>query len=154
MANTEIKGKVVLIEQPTHVVYSAFADLRNFVNALPPDKKDGITATADTIEGNVKGFQAGVQIINRVPFSLIFLKDYGNSMFPFEIGLVFETVEGNRTNFHIELSAELNFMIKSMIGGKLQEAVDQMSEQLAMAMNGKLDMSKMDPNNFNMDNFS
>lgn len=149
MANTEIKGKVVLIEQPAHFLYTAFADLRNFVASLPADKKEGIIATADTIEGDVKGFKLGIQVVERNPFSSIVFDDYGNSPFPFRIIANFRGVESNRSEFNLELKAELNFMIKTMIGGKLQDMVDQFSEQLGNAMNGKLDLSKVDPNYFN-----
>ena len=38
----------------------------------------------------------------------------------------------------MELSAELPFMIKMMIGSKLQEMLDKMTEQLALASEGKL----------------
>jgi hypothetical protein len=147
MGNTEVKGKVITIAQPAHMLYTGFSDMRNFVMALPPDKKEGVTATEDTIEGEVKGFKMGIRVVERNPFSSIVYEQFGKSPFPFTISIFFNAVDVAKTEFHIELSAELNFMIKSMLGGKLQEVVDAMTDQLGLAFSGKLDMSKFNPGN-------
>ena len=48
----------------------------------------------------------------------------------------------------MELNAYLPMMVKMMIGGKLQDAIDQMTEQLGLAFSGKIDPSKIDPEAF------
>ncbi|MEF9931473.1 MAG: hypothetical protein RSC28_08980 [Bacteroidales bacterium] len=142
MANTEIKGKVITVEQPAHLLYTGFTNMKNFIMALPPDKREGIIATEDTIEGNVKGFNMGLRIAERSPFSSIVYEHFGNAPFPFTISIYFNAVDIRRTEFHMEIAAELNFMIKSMIGDKLNKVVDQLTDQLALAFSGKID-----PNN-------
>ena len=154
MANTEVKSKIITVNHPAYILFSAFSDLRNFLMGVPADKKEDIKATEDTIEGTVKGFNMGVQVVERIPYSKVLLKELGASPFPFNIILNFNAVETNKTEFQIELKAELSFFIKTMIGGKLQEIVDQIATQLGDAMNGNLDPSKFDPNNFNFDNFN
>lgn len=148
MANTEVKGKVITVEQSAHLLYSGFSDMRNFMLALPPDKQEGVVATEDTIEGDIKGFKMGLKVVQRNPFSSIIFEQFGNSPFPFTISVFFNAVDIRKTEFHMEINAELNFMIKSMIGGKLQEVVDQLTDQLALAFCGKID-----PSNFNPDHF-
>ncbi len=148
MANTEVKGKIITVDQPAHLLYSGFADLRNFLTAVPPDKKEGITATEDTIEGDIKGFRMGIRVAQRNPFSSIIFEQYGNSPFPFTISVFFNAVDVRRTEFHMEINAELSFMIKAMIGGKLQEVVDQLTDQLALAFSGKADITDFNPDNF------
>ena len=59
MKDTHIVGKTVAIRQPAHILYGAFSDMRNFVERLPEDKKEGIKATQDSIEGTVKGITLG-----------------------------------------------------------------------------------------------
>jgi hypothetical protein len=55
------------------------------------------------------------------------------------------------TLFHIKLSAELNFMMKMMIGNKLQEVVDTITDQIEKAASGQMpDM----PNMSDFSNFS
>ena len=40
--------------------------------------------------------------------------------------------------FHIELDAELNFLMKTMFGGKLQQIVDQVTDALSAAFRGEM----------------
>ena len=132
MKDTHVTGKTVAIRQPAHLLYAAFSDLRNFVERLPEDKKQGIKATQDTI-------------VERTPFSHIRIADFSESgappIFPFELNLYFAVRDEQTTDFHMELNAELSFMFKAMIGGKLQEGIDKITEQLAMAAEGKMPVS-------------
>lgn len=148
MGFTQIKGKVVTVEQPSYVLYTAFSDMRNFVAALPPDKKEGVVATENTIEGEVQGIRMGLQISNKTPFSSLMFQQYGNSPFEFAITVFFDALDSYKTAFHIELSADLPMMVKMMIGNKLQDAVDQITEQLGLAFSGKIDPSKIDAEAF------
>ncbi|MCI1778624.1 MAG: hypothetical protein LKI53_01550 [Bacteroidales bacterium] len=144
MSTTEVKGKVVSLDLPAHVLFSGFSDFRNFIQALPADKLEKITVTKDTIEGNVKGFDIGLKVAETVPFSKISYEPMGKSPFPFIITVYFDAVDTARTDFHIEISAEMNFLIKSMVGNKLQEAVDMLTENLSLAFQGKIDPSKFE----------
>ncbi len=146
---TEIKGKAVAINLPAHVLYTAFADMRHFVEKLPEEKKQGIVVTSDTIEGEVQGFRMGAAISERIPFSCIKIKEYGQSPFQFEVSLFFDAADAQTTQFHMETKAELPFMIKMLIGNKLQEIVDKITDQLALACEGKVP-----PSDSNVDPFS
>lgn len=145
MANTEVKGKTITVEQPAHLLYSGFSDMRNFLRAVPPEKAADITATEDTIEGEVKGFRMGIKVAQRHPFTSLVFEPFGNAPFPFTISVFFQAVDIRKTEFHMEISAELSFMIKAMIGSKLQEVVDQLTDQLALAFSGKMDPAGFDP---------
>ncbi|MBE6229711.1 MAG: hypothetical protein E7119_03865 [Bacteroidales bacterium] len=149
MGATEIKGKSVTINVPAYALYQAFADMRNFVHNLPPEKKESIVATEDTIEGDVQGMRMGAAIASRVPFSYIKLKEHGQTPIQFEVGLFFNALDVQRTEFHMEAKAELPFMIKMMIGNRLQEVIDKVTDQLALAAEGKVK-----PEDFNMENFT
>ena len=148
MGMTQIKGKVVTVEQPSYVLYTAFSDMRNFVMALPPDKKESVVATEDTIEGEVQGMRMGLKIAHKTPFSSLMFQNYGNTPFEFGITVFFDALDSYKTAFHIEVNADLPMMVKMMIGGKLQDAVDQMTEQLGHAFSGKIDPSKIDAEAF------
>ncbi|MBP3343405.1 MAG: hypothetical protein J6L20_03560 [Bacteroidales bacterium] len=150
MGSSKIKGKAVAISVPAHALYTAFADMRHFVERLPEEKKQGITATSDTIEGEVQGLRMGAAISERIPFSCIKIKEHGQTPFQFEVSLFFDAADVQKTMFHMEVDAELPFMVKMLIGNKLQEMVDKITEQLALASEGKISPEdlKMDP--FNM----
>lgn len=148
MSNTNVKGKAVTLNVPAYALYGVFADMRNFVNNLPEEKKQGVEATQDTIEGEVQGMRMGAAISERRPFSCIKIREYGETPFHFEVSLNFDAIDMQQTSFHIDLDAELPFMIKMMIGNKLQEMIDKITDQLAMVLSGKVDMSNIDPETF------
>lgn len=125
--------------KPPYMLYMAFVDMRNFVNLIPQDKRQGVTADSDSIHAVVQGFNVGVRIAERMPYSRIEFKDDG-APFQFTLSLFFDAVEGSadQTDFHIELVADLNLMMKMMLGSKLQEALDKMVDALADVSRGKM----------------
>ena len=47
-----------------------------------------------------------------------------------------ESVSPTESLFNLELNAELSGMFKMMLGGKLQEAVDKITDELEKGMGG------------------
>lgn len=112
-------------------LYMAFADMRNFTMMLPADKKDMVTADYDTITVTVQNFNIGVRVSGRVPYSLIQMQDNG-APFNFGISMHFDqTADPYRTDFWIEVTADLNLMMKMMVGSKIQEGIDTIVDQLS-----------------------
>lgn len=148
MAETFVKGKEIIIQRPPMMLYSMFADLSRFTMGLPQEYKDKVTADPDSITVDYKGIKLGFVIQERIPFSTISLKDNGESPFPFRFSFHFSGVGIDLSLFHIELTAELNMMMKMMIGGKLQEMVDTITDQIEKAASGQM------PDMPDMQNFS
>lgn len=137
---TEIISKHAIVNRSCAELYMLFTDLRNFVQFLPEDKREGIRAEYDSVHANVQGFSIGVSVAARQPYSRIDLKDDGGP-FPFSVSLHFDpTPEADpaRTDFHVELSAELNFMMKMLIGNKLQDALNKAVDALSAVSEGRL----------------
>lgn len=136
--NTKITSKHSIVSKDPWVLYMAFADLRNFVQFLPEDKKEGVRAEYDTIHATVQGFDIGVRVTDRVPYSMIGFQDDG-APFHFELKLHFDSagVQG-KTDFWIELDAELNLMMKMVLGSKLKDALDKIADGLASVSEGKM----------------
>ena len=44
----------------------------------------------------------------------------------------------DKTDFHIEMTADLNFMMKMMLGSKLQEMLDKIVDSLAAVSEGRM----------------
>ena len=124
----------------------AFTDLRNFAQMVPQGQLQAeIQADYDTLSVTVQGFRIGVRVDEREPYRLIRL---GSAESPVEfVGVLhFEPSEiPGRTDFWIDLDANLNFMMKTMLGGKLQQAIDKMVDGLVDASEGR--MPQM-PDNF------
>lgn len=148
MMATEIKSKHATVSRPPYQLYMAFVDMRNFVQFLPEDKKKDVTADYDSIKATVQGFPVGVRVSERVPYSRIEFSDDG-APFKFTVVMNFDPAGGDpyKTDFHIEVSAELNFMMKMMLGSRLKDALDKMVDALAAMSEGKMPEG-MDPSMF------
>ena len=121
------------------MLYMPFSDMRNFVAMLPEDKRQGVEADYDSIRGTVQGFSVGVRVEERRPYSRIVYKDDG-APFQFTINICFDADGGNpdSTDFHVDIEADLNFMMKMLLGNKLQDAVDKMVDAVADMAMGKM----------------
>ena len=130
---TEITSKHGIVSKQPFELYMAFVDMRNFLQFLPEDRKKDIAADYDTISASVQGMNVGVKINERVPYSKIGLVDNG-APFAFSGSLHFDAVPSDpgKTEFYIEFSAELNFMMKMLLGNKLKDALDKVVDGLAM----------------------
>ena len=91
---TEIESKHGTVSRQPYELYMSFTDMRNFLQMLPADRKEGVQADFDTITATVQGFNIGVKVHERVPYSRIELVDYG-APFAFHIVLHFEPATEN-----------------------------------------------------------
>ena len=107
----EIKSKRAVVSKAPYELYMAFADLRNFVQFVPEDKRSDITADYDTIHATVQGFAIGVKVVQRTPYSRLEFADDG-APFQFRLTMQFDaSVDPYKTDFQIVLDADLNFMM-------------------------------------------
>ncbi len=136
---TTIKSKHKIISRAPSTLYMGFTDMRNFYQMLPEDKKAGVEADMDTIKASVSGFNIAVQIVERVAYSKIVMKSI-DSPFDFTASFYFDAVanESQKTEFYIEVEAEMNFMMKMMLKPKIQEGLDRLVEGLEALSEGKM----------------
>lgn len=136
---TQIESKHGVVSRQPYELYMSFTDLENFRRMLPEDKREMVTATFDTLQATVQGFSVGVKVHERVPYSRIELVDYG-APFAFHVVLHFEPAGGDpyKTDFWINVEADLNLMMKMMLSGKVKEALDKVVDGLVDASNGKM----------------
>ena len=136
--SAQYSSKHGIVSRPQAELYMAFTDMRNFVSMLPEDKRRDVTADYDTISATVQGFTIGVKVTRREPYMYIELQDNG-APFKFMVSLHFdETEEPGKTDFHIDLSAELSVMMKMLLGSKLKDAMDKLVDTLAAASEGRM----------------
>lgn len=131
------KSKHGTVSKSPMELYMGFADMRNFVQMLPEDKRQGITADYDTIKAEIQGFAIGVKVAERCPYSRIVLEGDG-APFGFSITLNFGDMGGVKTDFSIEAEADLNFMMKMMIGDKIQKGLDKIVDGLVDVSEGRM----------------
>ncbi len=119
-------------------LYMAFCDMSNFSRLMPEQQKAEISADYDNLKITVQGFTIAVKIDERQPYRLIRIISV-ESPVEFVGALHFEpsTLPG-KTDFSIVLDANLNFMMKTMLGGKIQQALDKAVESLVDISEGKM----------------
>ena len=145
---TEYKSKHGIVSRTPYELFMTFADLSNFQRMLPEDKRQAVKADYDTLSASVKGIDIGVKVSERVPYSKIQLVDWG-APFAFMAEIHFDSVSDrpNATDFHIVFNAELNLMMKMMIGGKIKDALDKVVDGLVSASEGRMPEG-FDPSQF------
>lgn len=136
--SVKIKSKTALVSKAPYELYMVFTDMSNFVRFLPEDKKAEVTADYDSLHAVVQGFNIGVRISERIPYSRIDFADDG-APFRFVLSMHFDAApDPYKTNYHISLDADLNFMMKALLGSKLQEALDRIVDAIAAMSEGRV----------------
>ena len=134
----EIKSKRALMSKAPYELYMGFTDMRNFIQLLPEDKKEGVVADYDSLKATVQGFTIGVKIVDRTPYSKIEFADDG-APFSFRLTMHFDaSSDPYKTDFQIVLNADLNFMMKTLLGSKLQDALDKIVDGLVAVSEGRM----------------
>ena len=136
---TEYKSKRAIVSKAPYELYMAFVDMRNFVQFIPEDKRGDVTADFDTIHATVQGFPIGVKVVQRTPYSKIEFADDG-APFQFRLTMHFDAASADpyKTDFQIVLDADLNFMMKTLLGGKLKDALDKVVDGLVAVSEGRM----------------
>ena len=134
----EINSKRAVVSKAPYELYMMFVDMRNFVQMLPEDKKEGVEADFDSLHATVQGFEIGVKVNDRVPYSKIVYEDDG-APFKFKLTLHFDPAsDPYKTDFQICLDADLNFMMKTLLGSKLKEGLDKIVDGLVAMSEGRM----------------
>ena len=76
--------------------------------------------------------------MSRTPYSKIEYADDG-APFHFSLKLHFAPAQDPyKTDFHIEMNADLNFMMKTILGSKLQQGLDKVVDALVDMSEGRM----------------
>ena len=127
---THYSSKHGLVSRRPEELYMTFCDMRNFSRLVPGKVEAEVTA--------VRGFRIGVRVDERVPYGLIRL---GSSDSPVEFVVVLHfdhAEESGKTDFSIDIDANLNLMMRSMLGSKVQQGLDALVDGLVAASEGRM----------------
>ncbi len=127
-------SKQVKINRPDWMVYNLLSDFNHFTPMLE-GKVDGWRVEGDSCSFTVKGFSLTLRMVEKTPYTTLKIGGDEGSPFEFVFWIQLVRVDENDTRMRLTLHAELNMMMKMMIGGKLEQAMDRIAEQVAMAFN-------------------
>ena len=131
----EYISKQQQILRPAEQIYAAISRFDNLTPALA-DKVEEWQATEDRCSFKAKGFLVKLRMEERIAGKQVkIVGDEGGVPIDFTFWIQLQSVSEADTRMRLVLHVELNMMMKMMIGGKLQEAIDKIAEGIATAMN-------------------
>lgn len=116
-----------------------FAAISRFDRLTPAlaDRVEEWQADEEHCSFKAKGFTVKLRMEERIaPKHVKIVGDEGGVPVDFAFWIQLHRVSDTDTRLRLVLHAELNMMMKMMIGSKLQGALDRIAEGLARAMNG------------------
>ena len=129
------ESKQQRINNPAALIYPLISRLDLFTPAIQ-EKVEEWEATPDSCSFKVKGMKICMQIAERVENKHVkIVTGEGGVPLDFAFWVQLKEVAPNDTRIRMVLHAELNMMMKMMIGNKIQNGLDQAVEQLAMSLN-------------------
>ena len=127
------ESKQQQIRRTAEQIYSALSSFNNFT-PMVQGRVEEWNADDDVCSFKVKGMPVRLKMVEREPNKTIKIQGDEGSPIDFTFWLQLKEVAPYDTRMRIVVHAELNMMMRMMIGKKLQGAVDQMAEAIAMAM--------------------
>ena len=120
---------------PAQAVYAAVNRFDNLTPAVA-DKVEEWQADENHCSFKAKGFVVKLQIIDKEePKFVKITGDDGGVPIDFTFWIQMKEVAECDTRIRLVLHADLNMMMRMMIGNKLQEALDKVAEGIAMSFN-------------------
>ncbi|MBQ7268941.1 MAG: hypothetical protein IJS62_03690 [Bacteroidales bacterium] len=136
---TEYKSKHGVVSRSREELYMSFTDLSRIREMLPEDKKAMVFADYDHLSATVQNFTVGVRITGRQPYERIELSNAEGAPFAFSILLHFgDAGMPGKTDFSITVEADLNLVMKAMLGGKIQSGLDKIVEGIVDVSEGRI----------------
>lgn len=129
------ESKQQQIHHPASLIYPIISRL-DLLSPAMQDKVEEWQATEDSCSFKVKGMKVGLRIAERVENKHVkIVADEGGIPIDFTLWIQLKEVAERDTRVRMVLHAELNMMMRMMIGGKIQSGLDQAVEGLANALN-------------------
>lgn len=129
------ESKQQQINHPASLIFPIISRM-DFLTPAMQDKVEEWQATPDTCSFKVKGFKVSLRIADKVENKYVkIVADEGGLPIDFTFWIQLHEVSSLDTRVRMVLHAELNMMMKMMIGSKLQEGLDKAVEGLAVALN-------------------
>ncbi|MFC2096309.1 SRPBCC domain-containing protein [Bacteroidota bacterium] len=134
-------SKIGKVNKSDELIYTFLTDFNNLKAVIPADKVKDFEATEDTCKFNIDGIgQAGLKIIEKEPYKLIKITSDGKSPFSFFFWIQLKPLEESEdaTAIRLTIDANLNPMMKMMVGKHLQKGINAMVDQLVVFFNEKI----------------
>lgn len=137
------ESKQVQIRRTAAEIYAALADFNNFT-PLVEGRVDDWRVDGDECSFRVKGFRVALRMVERVEPTLVKIEATDASPLGFTFWV--QLVEAGRnadgetasapflpdTRLRLTLHAEMNMMVRMMVGARIQPALDSIADSIAL----------------------
>lgn len=132
---TTYESKIVAISKRAEDVFRVLSDFRNF-SPMAKDKLEEWQASEDSCSFKYKGLgPLGIRIVDRDEFKTIKFTGDEKSPMKFFMWIQLKEVAPYDTRMKITVKADLNMMMRMMVGSKLKEGIDTLADGIAAAFN-------------------
>ena len=128
------ESKQQQIRRTAEQIYSALSSFNNFTPIIQ-ERVEEWSANDDVCSFKVKGMPVRLKMVEREPNKTIKIQGDDGTPIDFTFWLQLKEVAPYDTRMRIVVHAELNMMMRMMIGKKLQGGLDQAVEAMAAAFN-------------------
>lgn len=135
MSEQKYESKITSSTQTAHDIFRVMSDLRNIEKVkdlIPQDKVKEILAEEDSVRFKVDGLgpMIGIRVLDKEDSNVI---KYGLENIPMEgyFWVQMKEVAPGDTRLKLTIKADIPFMLRKMIEGKLQQGLDQAADMLA-----------------------
>lgn len=127
------ESKQCQIPHPADTIFTVISRFDNLTPVLA-DKVEEWQATEDTCSFKAKGFTIRLKVIDKESPKYVKIGgDDGGVPIDFTFWIQLHKISECDTRLRVVLHIELNMMMKMMIGGKIQGALDQIAEGISSA---------------------
>lgn len=142
MSEQKYESKITSSAQSAHDIFRVMSDLRNIdkvKDLIPQDKVKEIIAEEDSVRFKVDGLgpMIGIRILDKEEGNVI---KYGLENIPMEgyFWVQMKEVAPGDTRLKLTIKADMPFMLRKMVEGKLQQGLDQAADMLAQMPFGRM----------------
>ncbi len=134
---TTVESKIVSIRRIDEDIFKSLSNFNNFSPYIQAAKLENWRSDTDWCRFDAQGVKdIGLRIVDREPFKTIKFTGEGNSPMEFFLWIQLKMVAPYDTRMKLTLKANMNFMVKMLLGTKLKEGLDAFADQIASALNG------------------
>lgn len=135
---SQYTSKTGTINLTDEKIFNFLSDFTNLKNFIPADKVSDFSATSDTCQFKISGLgSAELRIIDKEPFKTIKIASEKGTPISFTFWIQLKSIDDTNspTAIRLTLDAELNPMMKMVIGSQLQKGLDALVDYITMYFN-------------------
>ncbi|MGQ1785875.1 MULTISPECIES: SRPBCC family protein [unclassified Saccharicrinis] len=113
-------------------IFTFISNFNNFEDLIPQDKIKDWQSTEDTCRFKVDGIgEAGLKIVDKEPVKTVKYSTDGKVPFNFFLWVQLKQVDVNDTRIKLTLKADLNPMMKMMVGKQVDKFLNMLGDAIA-----------------------